>query len=105
MLDQQVGVSQQFLKHQPARNRKAAQDTEHSHRAEEMQGPRKIAQQEANGDEVEEDSERARDAIVRKAALPVHVADRDLNDRSPMPRSQRRNEAVQFAVERNLLQD
>src|ERR1700690_412497 len=70
-----------------------------------MQWARKIAQKKANGDEIEEDTESAGDAVMRNAALAVDVADRHFADRCAIPRSQRRDEAVQFAVERNLIEN
>ncbi len=71
--------------------------------AEEMQRTRHVLQQEANRDQVEEDAEGARNAIMRLATLAVDVADRNLADGRAVGRSQRRNEAVQLAVERNFL--
>ncbi len=64
-----------------------------------------VLQQEADGDQVKKYAEGARDAVVRNSALAVHVANRHFADRRSVPRSQRRNKAVQFAVERHLLQN
>src|ERR1700722_7124630 len=41
---------------------------------------------------------------MRSSALPVYVANRNLNDRSSIPRCQRGNEAVQLSVEWHLLE-
>src|SRR5262245_18902262 len=70
-----------------------------------MQRPAKILQQKADRNQIEEDTECARDAVVRNAALAVHIADWNFTDRSAMPRCQRRNEPVQLAIERYLLQN
>src|SRR5581483_1117252 len=70
-----------------------------------MQRPRQVAQQKTNGNQVEKYPEGSRDSIVRYSALAVHVANGNFNDRGPMPGGQRRDEPVQFAVKRYLLQD
>src|SRR5205085_12661262 len=54
-------------------------------------------------EQVEKYAEGTPDPVVRNAALTVHVLDRDLADGRAMPRSQRRDEAVQLAIKRNLL--
>src|SRR5215469_1173918 len=105
MLRQQIVMPQELFQHQPARAAESARDAEHAHRSEEVQRPRQVAQQEAYRNQIEEYSERSRDPVVRHPALAVHIADRHFNDRSPVPGSQRRNKPVQFAVQRNLLQN
>src|ERR1051325_3159835 len=42
---------------------------------------------------------------MRDSTLPVHIADGDLADRSSMPGGQRRNKAVQLAVEWHLFEN
>src|SRR5262249_1351071 len=70
-----------------------------------MQRARQIAQQKTDRQQVEEYPERARNAVVRSAALAVHVLDRNFNDRRSVPRRQGRNEAMHFSVQWNLLED
>src|SRR6266566_6000241 len=65
----------------------------------------KIPQQEANRYQVEKYTECPRNSVVRIAPLAVHVANRDFYNRRPMPGSQRRNEAVQLTIQRNLLEN
>ena len=105
VLHKKIGMVKQLPLDQPSRDPEPAHDAEHAHGAEEMQRARKVTKQEADGDEIEEDSEGARDAVMGCAALAVHIADRYFDDRRAMPRGQRRDEAVQFAVERDLLQN
>src|ERR1700691_778829 len=70
-----------------------------------MQWPGKIAEQEANGDQIEKHAEGAGDAVMRNPPLAIHIANGDFADRRPVPRSERRNKTMQLAVERHLLQD
>src|SRR5205814_4900108 len=44
-------------------------------------------------------------AVMRRAALAVHVLDRDLADARAQPAGQRGDEPVQLAVERYLFED
>src|ERR1700678_2517111 len=98
-------MAQKFFRSQPRNNSAAAKHAEHTQGAKEMQRARKIAQQEANGDEIEENAEGAGDAVMRHAALAVYVADRNFANGSAIPRRERRNKPVQLAVERNLFQN
>src|SRR5271165_2827412 len=98
-------VAQEFLYAEPEHDRGAAENAHHTEAAEKMQRARQIAQQKADGQQVEEHAEGARNAVVRHPALAVHIADRHFADGRPMPGGQRRNEAVQFAIERYLLQN
>src|SRR5258708_14148942 len=100
-----MNVAQQLLRSQPGHQRAAAEHAEQSEGSEEVQWTGKITQQEANRDEIEENAEGACNAVMRDAALAVHVANRHFANRRAIPRGQSRNETVQFAVERNLLQD
>src|ERR1700693_1353384 len=70
-----------------------------------MQRTGEIAEQEANGDEIEDYPERAGNAVMRSAAFPVYVADGHFSNRRSIPGRQRRDEAVQLAIERNLVED
>ena len=72
-------------------------------RAEEVQRPAHVLQQEPNRQQIEEHAERAPDAVVALAALAVHVLDRNLADRRAIPARQRRNEPVHLAIQRNVL--
>src|SRR5579872_178448 len=98
-------VAQEFLRSEPNHDSAAAEDAHHADAAEKVQRPREIAQQEADGQQIEEDAEGTRDAVVRNAALAVYVADRDFANRRAMPRGESRDEPVQFAVEWNLLEN
>ncbi len=100
-----VGVVEQLVNHQPGCNATAAEDAQHSDAAEEMQRAGEVAQQKADGHQVEEDPESARDAIVRIPVLAVDVADGDFANRGAVPRRESGNETVQFAVKGDLLQN
>src|SRR5215472_5936010 len=95
----------ELLYPEPCHHAAACHDTHHAEATEEMQRPRKITQKEADGEEIKEYPEGPRDTVVRRAAFAVHILDRHFADRCAVPRCERRNETVQFAVERNLLQD
>src|SRR5208337_2569295 len=90
---------------QPAGDGGASHNAERPQAAEKMQRAGKIFEQKTDGDEVEEDAEGARDAVMRGAALTNDVPDRNLDDGRAIPRGQRGNEAVEFSVERDVAQD
>src|SRR6202034_3398439 len=72
---------------------------------EKLERPRRIIEQEFHADQIEQHADRARDAVIRFAALARNIRDRNLRDRCPGPARQRRNETVQLAVEIDLVQD
>src|SRR5581483_282126 len=96
---------EKFLDRQEDGDAESAQNADHAHRAEKVQRPREIFQQEPDSDQVEEYPEGPRDSVMRNSALPVYVADRYFADAGAVPRGQCRNKAVQFSVERHLLKD
>src|SRR5882762_7564146 len=89
---------------EPSSDTESAQDAHHPHGAEEMKRAREITQEKANRDQVEKYAEGARNSVVRSSLFTIHITDRDLDDRSPVPGSQGRNKPMQFAVEWNLFQ-
>jgi len=105
VLGHYIGTMQKFLRQQPCADAASAEDAQHAHGSEEMQRACEVAEQEADRDQIEEDPESARDAIMRCTALAVHVADRDFADGRSIPRGQRRDEAVEFAIERDLVEN
>ena len=105
MLRHDIRVAQELFRQQPSRNSRAGKNAQHAHGSEEVQRARQIAQQKADRNQVKKYAERARDAVVRIAPFAVHIADGHFADRSSVPGCQRRNKAVQLAIERNLLQN
>src|SRR4051812_22862486 len=105
MVGHDVMVVQELLREQPQRYRASCEDAAHPQCSEEVQRTGKIAQQEADRDQVEEYAEGPRYSVMRNPALTVDVADRYFADGSAVPRRQCWNEPVQLAVEGNLLQD
>src|SRR6185437_5138501 len=83
----------------------AAQNGQHPDAAEEVQRTAHVFEQEANRKQIEEDAEGAADAVMALASLAVHIADGNLADRGSVPACQRGNEAVHFAVKRDVLDD
>jgi len=73
-------------------------------RAEEMHRPGQIPEQKPDGDDIEQDAEGAPQAIVGIAGRAQGVADGNLGDARAIETGQRRNEAVQFAVEMDIFQ-
>src|SRR4029077_19139645 len=94
-----------LLHQQPQGDARTREDAQHAEGAEAMQRPRQGAQQEPDGDEIEKHAARPRDAVMRTSAFAIHVLDRYLADRRSVPRRQRRNEAMQLAVQGYLLQN
>ena len=86
MLGHHIGMTQKFLSEQPSRQARSRKDAQHPQAAEKMQRPGKIAQQKANGNQVEKHSKGAGNAVVRSAMLAVRIADGNLADGSPVPR-------------------
>src|SRR5580658_2484159 len=97
-------MAQEFFDSQPGYYAAAPEEAEQTEGSEEMQRTGKIAEQEANGDEIKENAEGAGNAVMRSAALAVHIADGNFADGCAIPRGQRRDEAVKFAVERHLVE-
>src|SRR5580700_42412 len=104
MLGHDVSVMQKFLYDQPPCHSASTQNTQHSQGAKEVQRARQIAQQKADRDQIKKYAEGARDSIMRSASLAIDISNRHFNNRRSIPRRQRRNEAVQFPVERYLFQ-
>src|SRR5579863_735709 len=98
-------VAQELLHSQPGHDGATAEHAKQAERTEEVQWAGKIPQQETNRDQIEDHAEGAGNAVVRGAALAVYVADGHFANRRAVPRGQRRDEAMQLAVERHLLQD
>ena len=100
-----VDVANELFRRQPGNDPTPPEDAEHAEAAKEMQRAREIAQQKTDGKEIKEDTERASEIVVRSTALAVHVADGHFADGCAIPRRQRGNKAMEFAVERNLLEN
>jgi hypothetical protein len=98
-------VAQELLRAQPQDNGAAPKHAGHAESSEEVQRTRKITQQKPNRQQIKKHAERPRDAVMRSPTFAVHVADGHFANRSPMPGSERRNKAVQFAIERNLVKN
>src|SRR5581483_4491490 len=96
---------QELIQHQPAGNPCASKEAQHPDRSKEVQRPREITQKKADRDQIEKDTESARNAVMRGAPLPIDVANGNLADGRAVPGSQGWNEPVQFTVKRNLLQN
>src|SRR5438132_4701210 len=95
----------QLFHEEPTGYTEGREDSGHPDGAEEVQRPRKITQQKADGNQVEENPYSARKSVMGSATFAVHIANRDFDDRGAVPRCQRRNETMQFTVERNLFQN
>ena len=78
-------VAQEFFYPKPQDDAGAPEEAEHAEGSKEVQRAREIAQQEADGKQIEEDAEGARDAVVRSPAFAVHVANRDFADGRAVP--------------------
>src|SRR5437667_10178032 len=98
-------MAQELLDYQPSCDSTSRQNAQHADCAEEVQRAREVAEQETDGEQIEEDAEGTRNAIMRNSPCAIDVGDGDFTDRRAVPRCQCRNEAVQLSVERNLLQD
>ena len=73
--------------------------------AEEVQRPRHITEQEADGQQIEEDAEGAGDAVVGLPCRTGGIGDGYLADAGAVPGGECRNEAMHLAVKRDVLDD
>jgi hypothetical protein len=71
----------------------------------ELGGPAGVIQQEFNADQVEQDSGRARQPVVRLAVLPQNVLDWDFGYPRSRPACQRGYESVVIAVKPEIVED
>ena len=78
-------VAQKLFDAEPGDDGAPAHHAEQTEGPEEVQRTREITKQETNGDEIKKDAERARDAVMRKSALAVYVADGNFADGSAIP--------------------
>jgi len=90
---------------EPGGHAGAGHHTESPKRAEEVQGPRHITEQEAYGEQVEEDTEGAGDAVVGLPCRAGGIGDGDLADAGAVPGGEGGDEAVHLAVEGDVLDD
>src|SRR5437660_7164172 len=84
----------QLFHEEPTGYTEGREDSGHPDGAEEVQRPRKITQQKADGNQVEENPYSARKSVMGSATFAVHIANRDFDDRRALPRCQRRNETM-----------
>ena len=73
--------------------------------AEKLQRARGVVQQKFYDQQIEKDAKGAADAVVGSAAFAIEIGDGDFGDFRAGGTGQRRNEAVEFAVELNFLND
>ena len=87
----------------------AEQRSERAHpepeEAEDLQRPRRIADQELDGEEIEHHPDGARDAVLRRAVDAPAVVDDVLGDRDAHLAGDRRQEPVHLAVQLHRLHD
>ena len=74
VLLEDVDVVDRFFHEEKYQNRGAAGTGQESWRSEEMERARHVTQQEADGEQIEEDSNRAREAVMRVAAGTHDIA-------------------------------
>ena len=70
-----------------------------------MQGAGHITEQEADGEQIKEDAEGARDSVVRLPCCAGGVGDGNLADTGAVPGGEGGNKAMHLAVERDVLDD
>src|SRR5271168_1592768 len=87
------------------RKQRAGNDAQRAKSAKEVQRPAHVVEQEANRQQIKENTEGPAYAVVALTPLTVHILDRNLADRGAVPRSQRRNKPVHLAIERNVVDD
>src|SRR5712671_1682290 len=105
MFDHDISLMKKFLREQPDSNRASRKDTDHSNSAEKVQRPSQITQQEANRQQIEEHAEGAGNAVMRGAALSIHVLDRYFDNGCAVPRRQGWNKAMHLSVQRHLFEN
>ena len=98
-------VGEEFVEEEPQGEGGAGEHAEAADRSEEVERARHVFEEEADGEEVEEDAEGAGDAVVAFAGGAGGVGDADLADGRAVPGGEGGDEAVHFAVERDVLDD
>src|ERR1700677_428777 len=68
-----------------------------------MERARHVLQQEANGQQVEEYTDGARNSVVGLAPLAVHISDGDLANAGAIPGGKRGDETMHLAIQRDVV--
>jgi len=90
---------------EPGGHARTGHHAERAEGAEEVQRAGHITKQEADGEQIEEDAEGARDAVVGLPCRAGRVGDGYLADAGAVPGGEGRDEAVHLAVEGDVLDD
>src|SRR3989442_860685 len=96
-------VQDQLLEGQGRSDESAGPAREQSEETEKMQRPCRVIEQELGAQEVQESVESSRQPVVGLPVLALGILDRDSGDACSGPGGKCRDETVQFAVERNVL--
>src|SRR5437016_5897121 len=101
MLPEDVLAQKQLLKEQPAREQQCRDNHGQPDAAEEMKRARKVSEDETDGQNVEEDTEGARQSVMRAPASARKIFNRHLRNQCAFKARHGRNEAVHLPVERD----
>src|SRR5256712_96385 len=96
-------VQFEFSKQQKSSREATRRRAQQSPTAEKLQRFRRIIQQEFDTDQIQHNGDSSRETVIRFAALPRQVLDRNLCNACTGPACQCRNKAMQFAVEMEIL--
>src|SRR4029077_2603543 len=86
-------------------NQSAQRRSSQAQRAEEMHGPGEVFQQEADGENIEQHAKRSAQPVMGFTSRAWSVADGNLRHAGAVEARERRNEAVQFAVQVDVFQN
>src|SRR5207253_6691180 len=98
-------MTPKFVNGQPAQNESAQSEADQSHPPEEVHRTSEILQQKLDGDNVEQHVEGSADAIMRTAMGAIDVANGNFGDARSVKACEGRNEAMELAVQVNVLDD
>src|SRR3970040_1453357 len=105
MRNEEVRTKKELFEQKSEGDEKAGSDADQTHDTKKMKGPGYVMNQELDGDQIEQNAKGASEPIVGFSLFAEDVRDRDLGDLGAFPARQRRNKAMEFAIEANLLKD
>ena len=103
MREKYRGAGHDLCRQNPRRGAGARAEAHESERAEQMQRPRDVLQQEPDRDQIGHHPPRAREPVVRRVLRPWNVRDRHFRDSRSAPARECGNESMEIAVETDAL--
>lgn len=86
MLDENRYAPENLLDREAHKDASAQENANQAWRPEKVERPSHVAHEEANGDDVKQDADRARNTVMRLAPWPDNVSYRNFDDSGAIPR-------------------